>query len=157
MRSLIAALGIAILCAGCGTAPLNPVAFKATTKLTGITPIPVRAAPEVLAHTDDFAAGGMKFRNETGKSFIIVFAGTKPEMPLIEIASATLTAGFANLGFACDYTYSVTVRLKRGETSRELTAKSSYRSTGFEGPGSAAKIVTENAIADLAEQVRKEL
>ena len=154
MRPLVLLAGLAVLSlGGCYTAPLNPASVAAT-GLADVPAMPVRAAPAVWNHTDDFKVTGMKFRNETGKSFASVFTGTKPEFPVIEIVSSTLTAEIKSAGFAADYVYAVTIRLTRGGRADELSATATYRAIGFTGPAKAAKLVTEDAIAQLAKQVR---
>jgi hypothetical protein len=139
--------------AGCRTTPLNPALVAPRTALSDVAPLPVRAAPAVWTHTDDFRGAGLPFRNETGRSFVRVFAGTLANQPVIEIEHSTLRAQLTRLGFAAEYVYSVTVRFHHGSKTVRLSATATHTATGFEGPAVAAKIVTEAAIADLAKKV----
>jgi len=148
-------LGFALALSGCATVALNPHATKVETKLSAVPALPVRASPSVLSHTDSFRGAGLPFANETGKSFVRVFSGTAPEMPVIEIVSASLTSTVVNAGFASDFVYEVTIRITSQNTVRDVSARATHRATGFDGPGKSAKIVTEDAIAQLAEKVRE--
>lgn len=144
----------AALIAGCATVPLNPETVTVETKLTGMRPLAVRAAPSVWKHVDEVSASGFPFRNETGRSFAKVFAGTLPEMPVIEIVSSTLRRTGTNAGFAAVWEYDVTIRLIMGPNTHDLSAKAKYRATGFTGPNVSAKIVTEDAISQLVAAVQ---
>jgi hypothetical protein len=154
MKSPVAMfLGLVLILTGCATTRV-PEPADVETKLSAVAPLNVRAAPAVWAYADDFKAAGLPFRYETGRSFVKVFAGTAADVPVIEIVSTALTSEMKNLGFAIDYVYDVTIRLTDKGQSREISAHANYRSTGFDGPAPAAKIVTEDAIAQLASQVR---
>ena len=157
MKRLVV-LGFAI-CAltGCGTAHLNPDSVSTVTKLSDMQPLPVRCAVSVWDYGDDFRASGLPFRNETGRSFSRIFADMRADAPEIEIVSSKLTSALTNAGFAADWTYDVTVRLTIQRDVRTFSAHSKYRSTGFTGPVASAKIVTEDAISQLADQVMREL
>jgi hypothetical protein len=151
MRATTLVLALALL-SGC-TTPVNPRVSDARTDLTGMAPLPVRAAPEMWNHADEFRSIGLPFRSETGHSFAKVFAGTGADMPTVEILASKLTSHIAKLGFAAELDYDVTIRLHQGEKATDLTAHAKHVPPMFQSLPTQVKIVTENAIADLARQV----